>query len=153
MRVRLAIPTMSGCAMRAYFEISQNRFWQSIGCSRRPNNPGNVNPRRLNSVSWCSVIQKMVSSELRPRPLAFESLEPATTHLKLSRRACRHLRSSGCRCREGGVSDRHNRALWPGHSFNPGFEFLRERLDYARTEPSFWLGKDAVRLTNSIVGN
>jgi hypothetical protein len=92
-------------------------------------------------------------SPLRPRPLAFESLETATTHLKLSRRACRHLRSSGCRCREGGVSDRHNRALWPGHSFNPGFEFLRERLDYARTEPSFWLGKDAVRLTNSIVGN
>ena len=66
---------------------------------------------------------------------------------------CRYLRSSGCRCREGGVSDRHNRALRSGHSFDPGFKFLRERLDYARTEPGFWLGKDAVRLTNSIVGN
>src|SRR6185312_17021002 len=35
MRVRPDTPRASGCATRAYLEISQNRFWQSIGWSRR----------------------------------------------------------------------------------------------------------------------
>src|SRR5262245_27731112 len=35
-RWRPEVPITSGCATRAYFEISQNRFWTSIGCSGRP---------------------------------------------------------------------------------------------------------------------
>jgi len=67
--------------------------------------------------------------------------------------ACHPLRGFDFRGRESGMSDRHSCALRPGRSFNFGAEFLRERLDYAGSEPGFWLGKDAVRPANSIVGD
>jgi hypothetical protein len=60
---------------------------------------------------------------------------------------------TGHRCRKSGVSDRHGRSLWANQSFNLGTELLRERLDDARTEPGFWLSKDAVRLANPIVSD
>src|ERR1700733_1737836 len=63
------------------------------------------------------------------------------------------LRGFYFRRRESGVSDRHSCALTPSRSFNFGVEFLRKRLDDASSEPSFGLGKNVLRLTNSIVSN
>ena len=63
------------------------------------------------------------------------------------------LRHSGFLCCESGVGDRHNCAVRSGRSFNVGVEFFRERLDYPRTEPGFWLGKDAVRSANAIISD
>ena len=54
---------------------------------------------------------------------------------------------------KSGVNDRHDRALRPGQSFNFGVEVLRECFDDAGSEPGFWLGKDTVRLANSIISN
>jgi hypothetical protein len=51
------------------------------------------------------------------------------------------------------VSDRNGRSLWGSQGFNLGTELLRERLDDASAEADFWLSKDAVRLSNAIVGD
>src|ERR1700719_109684 len=85
-------------------------------------------------------------------------------HLASSARACnifvccsieapRLSHGAGRLCRKSGVSDRHGRSLRASQSFNLGTELLRERRDDARSEPGFWLSKDAVRLANSIVGD
>src|ERR1700735_2449765 len=57
------------------------------------------------------------------------------------------------RCCKSGVSDRHDRAVRTGQSFNFGVEVLRERLDDPRTETGLWLGKDTVGPAYSIVSN
>ena len=44
--VRPELPWTSGCNTRAYLPTSQNRFWQSISCSRRPRSPSKCRPRR-----------------------------------------------------------------------------------------------------------
>jgi hypothetical protein len=90
---------------------------------------------------------------MRVRSLTLNGLSGGPTIAVQSGRARRHLRGSGYRCCESSVSDRHNRAVRPGYSVNAGVEFLRERLDDARAEPGFWLGKSAVRPAYSIVGN
>src|ERR1700722_9796864 len=54
---------------------------------------------------------------------------------------------------EGGMSDRNRRALSTGQCFNLSIELLRERLNDARAESRFCLGKDAIQLANSVVGD
>ena len=44
MRVRPEIPLISGCRTRAYLPTSQNKFWQSISCRRRPHSEWIVAP-------------------------------------------------------------------------------------------------------------
>src|SRR6202051_518972 len=67
--------------------------------------------------------------------------------------AHRFSNDTGRLCQKSGVSDRLGRSLWAGQSFNLGTELLRERLDDARAEPGFWLGKDAALPANPIVSN
>ena len=62
-------------------------------------------------------------------------------------------RSSGFLRRESGVSNRHGRSARAAHSFNLGVELFCEGVDNAGAEPSFWLGKDAVRRASSVVGD
>jgi len=57
-----ATPTTSGCATRAYFEISQNRFWQSMGCKGRPKRPAKSNPRQANSSPCRSATHRITHS-------------------------------------------------------------------------------------------
>jgi len=40
-----------GCATRAYLSVSQNRFWQSIACSLRPNSVTGSSPKCLKKSS------------------------------------------------------------------------------------------------------
>src|SRR5450830_1643651 len=56
------------------------------------------------------------------------------------------------RC-ESGVSDRHGRSVGAAQSFNFGVELLCKRVDDAGAKPGFWLGKDADRISNSIVSD
>lgn len=62
-------------------------------------------------------------------------------------------RSAGFLRRKGGVSDRHGRSAGATQRFNLGVELFSERVDDAGAKPSFWLGKDAVRRANSVVGD
>ena len=55
-RVRPDAPFASGWTTRAYLSTSQNRFWQSISWSRRPQSVRNSSPSRSNSVSCRSAM-------------------------------------------------------------------------------------------------
>src|ERR1700675_3565555 len=65
----------------------------------------------------------------------------------------RQLSGLNCLCREGGVSNRHGRALRTGQSFNLSIELLRQRLDDAGAESGLSLSEDAVRLADPIVSD
>ena len=66
MRLRALIPLMPGCFWRAYLEISQKRFWQSMSCRCRPHSVRNVNPSLSNSDSWRSVTSRITSDSFKP---------------------------------------------------------------------------------------
>ena len=55
--------------------------------------------------------------------------------------------------RKSGVSNRHGRSFWSAQSFDVGVELRRKRLNNAGTKPRLGLGKNAVWLSNPIIGN
>src|SRR6202048_5625867 len=55
--------------------------------------------------------------------------------------------------REGGVSNRHGRSFWPARSYNLGVELLSKGLNDAGSQPAFRLGKNAIGLAHSVVGD